>query len=69
MDDLIEELIIGGLYQFVRFAFQLQYEVGHDLVGIVLESRGPTAPGNEERLARLRRWNERVERSLPSPAA
>jgi hypothetical protein len=68
MDDLLEELIVAGLFQFAAAVVRLVGEVGSDIVGIVAESRGAHASSDAGRLIRLRRWNERVRSSSRTPS-
>lgn len=67
MEDLIEDLIVCGFFQLALAVGDLLLEFVRDLRDVIRECSWPNAHAARARVARLRRWNERVQRSLGGP--
>jgi hypothetical protein len=60
--------VVDGFLGLALEVGKLLIECALDVVAIVAESIGSDSSHDTERLARLRRWNERVQRSLKAPS-
>jgi hypothetical protein len=65
----VEDLIAAVFLRLAGFIIGLVIEIGPEIAGDVLEIWRSKTPADEERLVRLRRWNERVLSYLRVPAA
>jgi hypothetical protein len=61
------DFVVDGFFCFALAIGKLLIELVCDLRDVVRECSWPDAHADEERLARLRRWDERVQRSLQMP--
>jgi len=65
----MEDLVVDGFLWLGMEAGEFLVELVSDLWDVARECPWPDARAGKERLVRLRRWHEQVERSLERPAA